>query len=349
MTSIRQCLPGCCSDWPTPRWWWGARDATLEAVRSIAAGLRARRVSDPAGRGVRPLDADARRVGPVDRTQKEGLEADGPTRTIRTAKITKMKDGRTHLAHTAEHAVDLHRRHPGRDGAGRECGRHDDLGRHARHGRRAGRGGRRAGDRGGGGRQGISQQRDDGRVCGHGVRSYVSEPDRGRRHWKGQDAVYANRRRIRGARGKRLLRQRGELLNGPTRISTRPAGCAASICAGMKRLLVQVCGVNLGLLMRHLTGVGTPRSPGPRVGAGGGADRRAAAGGVCGASGPRSAMIGPIRRGIVRRHANTDTRFSIDNQPLLPRAARVRPRDSYCERRCSSDWIARDSSRCASS
>ena len=28
----------------------------------------------------------------------------------------------------------------------------------------------------------------------------------------------------------------------------------------LKRLLVQVCGVNLGLLMRHLTGVGTPRS-----------------------------------------------------------------------------------------
>ena len=32
-------------------------------------------------------------------------------------------------------------------------------------------------------------------------------------------------------------------------------------------------------------------------------------------------MIGPIRRGMVRRHANTDTRFSIDNQPLLLRAA----------------------------
>ena len=45
-------------------------------------------------------------------------------------------------------------------------------------------------------------------------RSYVSEPDRGRRRWKGkrdaQRAVYANRRRIRGHRGKRLLRRRGE-------------------------------------------------------------------------------------------------------------------------------------------
>ena len=46
------------------------------------------------------------------------------------------------------------------------------------------------------------------------VRTYCSEPDRGRRHWEGkmaeQAAVYANRRRIRGERGKRLLRQRGE-------------------------------------------------------------------------------------------------------------------------------------------
>jgi len=40
-----------------------------------------------------------------------------------------------------------------------------------------------------------------------GLRSYVSEPDRGRRNWQGkataQTAVYANRRRIRGAAGRR--------------------------------------------------------------------------------------------------------------------------------------------------
>ena len=83
----------------------------------------------------------------------------------------------------------------------------------------------------------------------------------------------------------------------------------------LKRLLVQVCGVNLGLLMRHLTGVGTPRS----------LQGRASAlvealigllsellGGVCGASGPRSAMIGPIRRGEDRRHVTMDTRSSTD-------------------------------------
>ena len=41
------------------------------------------------------------------------------------------------------------------------------------------------------------------------IRSYVSEPKRGRRNWIGKqaerDAVYANRRRIQGERGKKLL------------------------------------------------------------------------------------------------------------------------------------------------
>jgi hypothetical protein len=47
-----------------------------------------------------------------------------------------------------------------------------------------------------------------------GLRAYVSEPDRGRRRWRGNEAgkaaVYANRRRIRGRRSKRLHRLRGE-------------------------------------------------------------------------------------------------------------------------------------------
>src|SRR5439155_7101239 len=48
-----------------------------------------------------------------------------------------------------------------------------------------------------------------------GCRSYIPEPDRGRRHWEGkadeQKQVYANRRRIRGTRSKRLQRKRSEL------------------------------------------------------------------------------------------------------------------------------------------
>ena len=52
-----------------------------------------------------------------------------------------------------------------------------------------------------------------------GVRACLSEPDRGRRNWRRKSverpAVYRNRRRIRGARGKRLLRRRGERLERP--------------------------------------------------------------------------------------------------------------------------------------
>ncbi len=49
-----------------------------------------------------------------------------------------------------------------------------------------------------------------------GIRSYISESDYGRRKWQGKErereAVYANRRRIRGKRGKGLMRKRGEFL-----------------------------------------------------------------------------------------------------------------------------------------
>ena len=84
------------------------------------------------------------------------------------AKITKMKDGRTHLAHTAEHAVDLE------TGAivgvtvqdadaGDTTTMVDTL---IEGGGSSRRGGRRFGNRRGRGRQGGSQQRDDGWVCG---------------------------------------------------------------------------------------------------------------------------------------------------------------------------------------
>ena len=101
-----------------------------------------------------------------------------------------------------------------------------------------------------------------------GIRSYVSEPDRGRRNWRDKPdaraAVYANRRRIRGARGKRLLRQRGERLERPHAHLYETGRLRRVHLRGhanvLKRLLVHVCGSNLGLLMRELTGVGTPRS-----------------------------------------------------------------------------------------
>ena len=100
-----------------------------------------------------------------------------------------------------------------------------------------------------------------------GVRSYISEPDRGRRNWKknptARDAVYRNRRRIRGPRGLRLLRLRGERLERPFAHLYETGGMRRVYLRGhaniRKRVLIHAGGFNLGLLMRHLIGVGTPR------------------------------------------------------------------------------------------
>ena len=186
------------------------------------------------------------------------------------AKITKMKDGRTHLAHTAEHAVDLE------TGAivGVTVQDADDgdtttmvetiLEAAAQIAAVEGTAGvtEVVGDKGYHSNETMMAFR------ALGIRSYVSEPDRGRRNWKGkaaaQQAVYANRRRIRGSRGQQLLRQRGELLERPNAHLYETGRMRRVHLRGhpniLKRLLVHVCGANLGLLMRQLTGVGTPRS-----------------------------------------------------------------------------------------
>lgn len=100
-----------------------------------------------------------------------------------------------------------------------------------------------------------------------GLRSYVSEPDRGRRKWKddieAQQAVYANRRRIRGERGKRLQRMRGELIERPFAHLYETGAMRRTYLRGhtniLKRLLIHAAGFNLGLVMRTSIGVGTPR------------------------------------------------------------------------------------------
>ena len=99
------------------------------------------------------------------------------------------------------------------------------------------------------------------------IRTYISEPDRGRQKWKGkrdqQSAVYANRRRIKGERGKRLLRKRGELVERSFAHIYDTGGMRRTHLRGhkniLKRLLIHVCGFNLGLLMRKLFGHGTPK------------------------------------------------------------------------------------------
>ena len=100
-----------------------------------------------------------------------------------------------------------------------------------------------------------------------GVRSYVPEPDRGKRNWDGkqveQAAVYGNRRRIRGARGKRLLKQRGEKLERSFAHLYETGGMRRTHLRGheniLKRLVVHAGGFNLSLIMRRELGAGTPR------------------------------------------------------------------------------------------
>ena len=100
------------------------------------------------------------------------------------------------------------------------------------------------------------------------IRSYVSEPNRGRRRWKGKErerkAVYANRRRIRGQRGQRLLRRRGEALERPFAHGYETGAMRRTHLRGhgniLKRLLIHAGAGNLALLMRHLHAAGTPRA-----------------------------------------------------------------------------------------
>lgn len=194
------------------------------------------------------------------------------------ARITKMKDGRTHLAHKAEHAVDLETGaivavtlQPADRGdtqsveetLDESMGVLEDVLEHE-----------------------AAEQQMDAQLFEElvadkgyhsnevlrrrqalGVRTYISEPKRGRRNWQGkgeeQQAVYANRRRVRGKRGRALLRLRGERIERTFAHCYETGGMRRTHLRGheniQKRLLIHVAGFNLGLLMRKLTGIGKPR------------------------------------------------------------------------------------------
>ena len=184
------------------------------------------------------------------------------------ARIAKMKDGRTHLAHKAEHAVDLS------SGAlmavtlqpadrGDTTSIFETLNEAQAMGTRVGTGPVKATvlDKG---------YHSSDVLVGlyeRAVRGYASEPDRGRRRWQGkreeQKQVYANRRRIRGAAGRRLQHKRAELAERSFAHMYETGGMRRVHLRGrsniLKRLLVHGAGFNLSLVMRGLMGAGTPR------------------------------------------------------------------------------------------
>ena len=100
------------------------------------------------------------------------------------------------------------------------------------------------------------------------LRGYISEPDRGRRRWKGKTTAragtYANRRRIRGKRGRSLMRLRGERVERSFAHCLETGALRRTWLRGhaniLKRYLVHVAGFNLGLVMRQMFGAGTPRA-----------------------------------------------------------------------------------------
>src|SRR2546425_13018354 len=106
-----------------------------------------------------------------------------------------------------------------------------------------------------------------------GIRSYVAEPDRGRRDWSeeptAQAPVYGNRRRMRGRRGRRLMRRRGESIERSFAHLYDTGAMRRTHLRGhtniLKRVLIHAGGFNLGLVMRQLIGLGTPRGLQGRV------------------------------------------------------------------------------------
>jgi transposase len=184
------------------------------------------------------------------------------------ARITKMKDGRTHLAHKAEHAVDLSSGallaimlEPANEGDTTTV--HKTLAE----------------------AQSVSRQihplgveelvADKGYHSGEvlktlhtgGVRSYLPEPARGKRNWEGkaveQKRTHENRRRVRGSRGKRLQKIRSELTERTFAHMYETGAMRRVHLQGrkniLKRLLIHGAAFNLSLILRKMVGAGTPR------------------------------------------------------------------------------------------
>jgi transposase len=196
------------------------------------------------------------------------------------ARVTKMKDGRTHLAHKAEHAVDLD------TGAvvavtlqGADKGDTTTLDQTLCE---AGEAvaelamrevEMRPDEKPKVNLEGIEEMvADKGyhsgaaveRVKSYRVRSYIPErQQKGRRHWEGkaaqQQAVYANRRRVQGNYGKSLLRRRGELVERSFAHCYDTGGMRRTHSNILKRQLIHVGAFNLSLIFRRLLGAGTPR------------------------------------------------------------------------------------------
>jgi transposase len=189
------------------------------------------------------------------------------------ARITKMKDGRTHLAHKAEHAVDL--------GTGAVLAvtlEEADQGDTATVMETLIQAGENIAELIGTEAPDQKPQvhlagieeviADKGYLSGAvlvemksaEVRTYIPEKkQKGQRHWEGkleqQQAVYANRGRVNGAYGQHLLRKRGELIERSFAHCFDIGGMRRTHLRGheniLKRRLIHVGAFNLSLNLPH--------------------------------------------------------------------------------------------------
>jgi transposase len=189
------------------------------------------------------------------------------------SRIMKMKDGRTHFTYKAEHTVDLASDlavtaeiYPGDTADGDSLlmsvqaaqdtltaidapERVEEL----------------VGDKGYHKIEALAVLREV-----HGVRTYIPERQDGLRHnWRerptgDKGAFYLNRRRMQRAYGRALSRRRSEYVERSFAHTCETGGGRRVWVRGIenvrKRYLLHVAARNLGVLMRTLFGIGTPRS-----------------------------------------------------------------------------------------
>ena len=202
--------------------------------------------------------------------KKKGSNQEWMSPSDPDARITKMKDGRTHLAHKAEHAVDLTSGallavtlQPANEGDTTTI--HKTLAEAQTVAREINEAGVEevVADKGYHSGAVLKEVHDQE------VRSYIPEPERGRRNWRGEGKAEEqkrnceNRRRVGGDRNKRLQKLRSELTERSFAHLYETGGMRRVHLQGrkniLKRLLVQGAAFNLSLILRKIMGVGKPR------------------------------------------------------------------------------------------
>jgi transposase len=217
-----------------------------------------------------PTDEDLRRFDKK-RTGKKVSNEDWQSSTDPDSCIAKMKDGTTHLAYKAEHVVDLDSEmvlsatitpttHSDAetlvDSVAQAQLNLDAAGSAAKIEEVAAD-------------KGYHKISTLELAADLDIRTYIPEPKRRFRYrWIDkllgqQQALYANRRRMRGERGKRLQRQRSEKVERSFAHVCETGGARRTWLRDQekvsKRYLIQVAARNLGLMMRKLYGMGTAR------------------------------------------------------------------------------------------